>query len=212
MNVDDMNEEELDRFARRTGSFSQKKLVARNPSASLETLHYLFDQGFEDDVYENPMFLIHVAAGEDVAITMLSLIINFTDKGDLLREFSSCVWSVVRSSVGNNSNTPADLLQALAKDEDATVRASVAENRNTPADLLWVLAIDPVDMVRESAAINQKLPVERMSILVHDHSVVARRNLANNRSVPDEIIRKLACDLNASVAMLAKTRLVGTHG
>jgi len=56
MDIDDMNEEELDRFARKTGSFAAKKLVARNPNASLKTLQYLFDEGYDYDVYENPMF------------------------------------------------------------------------------------------------------------------------------------------------------------
>ncbi len=164
---DNLTEEELAKLAK-DGSNEEKSAVAVHPNASLQTLLFLANQGWAEDVEQNPLLPLYLEIGSDEVVSILATIAEQTQRGERLEELASSIWDEVRCSVAENESTPPATLSLLAKDKEEGVRHCVAWNSSTPPDTLSFLAKDLDEDVRRGVGRNENTPQATLSILAKD--------------------------------------------
>ncbi len=230
--ADDLTEEELAELAE-NGTDEEKRVVAKHPNTGLHTLSYLAENGFAEDVDQNPMMLLHIEGGSDTVVSILMKIAEQTQRGERLEELASSIWNDVRSCVADNkststatlfllakdedwsvrrgvawnSSTPPDTLSFLDKDKEAYVRRGVASNANTPPTTLSLLAKDKNEYVRHSVAINVNTPPATLSILAKDKEEYVRTGVASNENTTPTTLSILAKDKSREVSRSARSTL-----
>jgi hypothetical protein len=136
---------------------------------------------------------------------------------DLRRQADDPNW-IVRRSVAENLDTPADVLAALARDVDKDVRQAAARNPNISADTLRDLARDVNAEVRRLAERNASArgaseplsfadarPEASRSLAAdlwrkaRDRNWIVRRGVAERPDVPADLLAELARDADKDV-------------
>ncbi len=126
-----------------------------------------------------------------------------------------------RLTLAASPDTPPEMLYYLASDPDTSVRAKIAANPNTPPQAYDILAIDSEDSVRaqltrkiarlmpgldggETCQIRDQV-TDLLQRLAQDQAVRVRQimaeELCQSRIAPPDVIRTLAFDRDAAVAL-----------
>ncbi len=197
---DDLSEEDLAKLAEK-GTFEEKRAVARHPNTSLQTLLLLSQDGFVEDVDQNPLLPLHIEVGSEDAVRILAQIADQTKRADRLTELASSIWDDVRSEVAVNTSTPSDVLELLAKDHNDSVRRCVAINDVTPSEVLVSLANDEDWYVRFCVSENVHTPPNILVILAKDSNISVRLGVSKNLHTPPDTLAMLAKDVEKYVRL-----------
>ncbi len=203
---EDLNEEALKGLANE-GMAAERSLVARHPNASLQTLLFLAQIGFADEVYENPLMPLYIEGGSDEVVLILVRLAEQTKSPERLQELASSGWGQVRLYVAWNDNTPLEVLLLLSEDESADVRSHVAKNSKSTPEMLLFFSKDESHYVRHKVALNVKTPPEALTSLAKDPNESVRRGLLLNIRVPLEALSILIMDENQAIRYDAHTIL-----
>jgi hypothetical protein len=197
---DDLSEEDLAKLAK-NATDEQKRAVAKHPNTSLETLLLLSQDGFFEEVDQNPLLPLHIEVGSEDAVSILVSIADQTNRAERLTELASSIWNYVRSEVAMNTSTPPDVLELLAKDSNDTVRRGVAMNYVTPSDILFSLAHDEDWYVRFRVSENTNTPPNILVILAKDSNISVRLGVSKNLHTPPDTLAMLAKDVEKYVRL-----------
>jgi 3-methyladenine DNA glycosylase AlkC len=180
----DLTEDDLDRLAQ--GTDEQKRLAARHPATRLATLVQLANNGFAEEVDQNPLMLFYAEEGQPKGLLILFFVACQTKRVERLEELASYPSEKVRDGVAMNANTPVATLEILAKDKGKDVRWLVAKNANTPIANLEVLAMDKEADVRDAAEKNLASRKERKGNPVEDNGDLTEDDLDRLAQGTDE--------------------------
>lgn len=175
----------LDKLSRGHGMVMAQ--VAKNPAASAETLHRLF----QDTTTGNQMRAL-VAGNASAPADIRSAAV--TDADDWVREHTA----------GNAALTASEMPQ-LVRDSSQRVRRALARNR-AAGSVLPELANDRDDFVRSTVAKNPAATPELLRSLASDEFHAVRAGVASNPNTPRDVLEHLVDDPN-HIGMVARSSL-----
>lgn len=200
--LEGLTEDELE-FAAQNGDAEVRRAIAMHPTTSVNTLYWLAQEGFVDEVEKNPMLLFFLESMDETAFLIFYEIARQA-KEDRLEEFSRSEISFTRLGVADNVHVSPKLLDRLSMDEHPDVQWSVASNPKTSPASLARLADHKDANWRAQVAQNSNAPEALLLVLSKDDHYLVRHGVASNKNTPNKILTVLSKDKHEDVRLSAK--------
>lgn len=200
--VRSMTQEQLSKFLEASAFRNNKFIlgaVAENPNTSSEQLDLIAHK--TDSELSRPMMSVWPVMGKNTRfLSVMRLIARHKNVSpETLAYLAKNIDELVRSSVAENSKTPAPVLRDLYKNGGFSVQHSLAYNRTTPQDLLEKLSLSTSEYVRLNVARNANATPELLAKLAQDPNSLVRTYVAAHPNTAADVLDRLADDPDKQV-------------